>query len=69
MSEGHTSLNIILICFMRFSRNTSFIPHASLSSSLSILLLAGDITQMSLPVGMQSVDFSECEGLTGTAES
>jgi hypothetical protein len=24
---------------------------------------------MNLPVGMQSVDFSYCEGITGTAES
>ena len=53
---------------LQLSRNTSFIPHASLSSSLSILFLAGDITQMSLPVSMQKVDFGWCKGLTGTAE-
>jgi hypothetical protein len=31
--------------------------------------LAGDIGQLNLPVGMQSVDFEYCEGITGTAES
>ena len=31
--------------------------------------LAGDIGQMNLPVGMKTVNFEDCEGLTGTAES
>jgi hypothetical protein len=36
---------------------------------LPFFFLAGDIGQMNLPVGMQSVNFRYCEGLTGTAES
>jgi hypothetical protein len=41
----------------------------SFSFSFHSPFLAGDIGQMNLPVGMQSVDFSYCCGLEGKAES
>ena len=40
-----------------------------LSYLVSLFYLAGDIAQLKLPVGMQTVDFDTCEGLTGTAGS
>ena len=33
-----------------------------------MLYLAGDIAQLKLPVGMQTVNFYKCTGLTGTAD-
>jgi hypothetical protein len=47
------------------SRSASFIPRF-LIFFLPFFLLAGDIGQMNLPVGMQSVNFEECSGLKGT---
>jgi hypothetical protein len=40
----------------------------SFSFSFHSSFLAGDIGQMNLPVGMQSVNFEYCERITGTAE-
>ena len=34
-----------------------------------MFFLAGDLAQLHLPVGMQSVNFYDCKGITGTAES
>jgi hypothetical protein len=49
---------------------TPFIPHLILFFSFfRFPFLAGDIGQMNLPVGMQTVNFMFCERLTGTAES
>jgi len=41
----------------------------SFSFSFHSSFLAGDIGQMNLPEGMQSVNFRSCAGITGTAES
>jgi hypothetical protein len=57
------------IWFKAASRSTSFIPHFSFSFFFQSPFFAGDIGQMNLPVGMQSVNFKDCDGLTGTAES
>ena len=54
--------------------NTFWRPAARASSSLIFSFsfffhspfLAGDIAQMNLPVGMQSVNFHACTGITGT---
>ena len=70
-------LNIIfnLNSFLRLSRARLLIPHPTsplppffLLPRLSMLYLAGDIAQLKLPEGMQTVNFKYCEGLTGTAE-
>ena len=48
------------------SRSTSFVPHFLIFFLLPFSPFAGDMGQMNLPVGMQSVNFLECENLTGT---
>ena len=62
MSDVH-----IYLIRLAASRSTSFIPHF-LILLLPFSLLAGDIGQLDLPVGMQSVNFRDCSGVTGTAE-
>jgi hypothetical protein len=48
------------------SRTRLLIPHFILFS-LFAFPPAGDVDKIVLPEGMQSVNFSMCEGLTGTA--
>jgi hypothetical protein len=50
------------------SRSTSFIPHFLLFFPLPFFLLAGDIGQMNLPVGMKDLDLGWTK-VTGKAES
>jgi hypothetical protein len=50
------------------SRSASFIPRFLIFFPIPFFLLAGDIGQMNLPVGMQEVNFCECSGITGTAD-
>jgi histone H2A len=71
------STAVVSSFFLRLSRACfHIIPHFILHppspfllNHLSILFLAGNIGQLNLPVGMQSVDFTYCTSLTGTAES
>ena len=50
------------------SRTRFFIPHFILSP-LFAFPSAGAVNKIVLPEGMQSVDFGNCLGITGTAES
>ena len=67
---------VIFLIGFEASRSTSFFPHFLLSSPFSLppsssvygCTFSGDIAQMSLPVGMQTVNVEYCEGLTGMAE-
>ena len=64
MSDGH-------IYLIRFGGQPQHVLH-SLFSHLSFFhspFLAADIGQMNLPEGMQSVNFRDCGGLTGTADT
>ena len=58
------------IYLIRFGGQPQNVPHFSFSHFFFFHspFLAGDIGQMNLPEGMQTVDFMCCSGLTGTAE-
>ena len=45
-----------------------FPPSSFLLPRHAVFFLAGDLSQLNFPVGMQTVDFSNCRGLTGTAK-
>jgi hypothetical protein len=62
MSDGH-------IYLIRFGGQPQHVLRSSFTFSFHSSFLAGDIGQMKLPVGMQSVNFSYCRGLEGKAES
>ena len=71
MSEGHILFNSFLgqpVLRSSHSLSSSFF-YSFFLSSLSSLFLAGDIGQLKLPEGMQTVDFGACIGLKGTVES
>ena len=53
--------------FWRISRTRFLIPHFLLFPHFAFPS-AGAIDKLVLPEGMQRVDFSNCTGLTGTAE-
>ena len=66
MSEVHNYL-----IGLAASRRTSFIPRFLLLAHFSLSFnpsATGDVGNLVLPVGMQSVSFFRCTGLTGTAE-
>ena len=63
MSDGH----IYLICF-EASRTRLLLPHFILLP-LFAFPPSGAVDKIVLPEGMQSVNFSCCDGITGTAES
>jgi hypothetical protein len=50
------------------SRTRSSFLVFSFSFFFHFPFLAGDIGQMNLPEGVQSVSFYDCKGITGTAE-
>ena len=56
-----------LAYLVRLSRTGFLIPHFILFS-LFAFPFAGAVDKIVLPEGMQTVDFSGCSGLTGTAE-
>ena len=62
MSEVH----IYLIRFLAVQRTRFLIPHF-IYFILFAFPFAGAVDKIVLPEGMQSVDFSYCNGLTGTA--
>jgi hypothetical protein len=73
MSEGRFSpenyLNLLNIFLrLRFSRTRFLIPHFILFP-LFAFAPSGAVDKIVLPVGIQSVDFSWCDGITGTAGS
>jgi hypothetical protein len=63
MSGGH-----IYLIRLAASRTRFLIPHFILSPPFAVLS-AGAVDKLVLPEGMQTVDFSGCHRLTGTAES
>jgi hypothetical protein len=63
MGGGH----IYLIRFPAVSRTRLLIPHFILFR-LFAFPPAGAVDKIVLPEGMQSVNFSYCKGITGTAE-
>ena len=65
MSEGHLPANYLI--GFGASRTRFLLPHFILFLSLTFPS-AGAVDKLVLPDGMQSVDFSYCEGLSGTAE-
>ena len=62
MSEGH-----ILFNSFSASRTRLLLPHLILFP-LFAFPFAGAVDKIVLPEGMQTVDFSYCQGLTGPAE-
>ena len=60
MSDGH----IYLIRFGGQARASSFLIFIF---TLFAFPPAGEVDKIALPEGMQSVDFRDCSGLTGTA--
>ena len=63
MSQGHILFN----SFLLISRTRFLIPHFFLYP-LFAFPSAGAVDKIVFPEGMQTVDFSYCFGLTGTAE-
>jgi hypothetical protein len=55
---------VTLIKYVAASRTRFLIPHFPFPSPS-----AGEVDKIVLPEGMQEVNFSMCEGITGTAES
>ena len=65
LSEGH--FPEFKYRFKAASRTRFLIPHFILTP-LFAFPPAGDVDKIVLPEGMQTVNFSFCKGLTGTAE-
>jgi hypothetical protein len=64
MSGGH-----IYLIRLAASRTRFLIPHIILFALAPFAFPpAGDVDKIVLPEGMQTVNFSFCKGLTGTAE-
>jgi hypothetical protein len=52
---------------LRLSRTRFLIPHFLLFPRFAFLS-AGAVDKIVLPEGMKSVNFGQCEGITGTSE-